>query len=357
MNLEEKKIFLLNLSYITVIFTLVFFTVKFMLAYLMPFIIGIIIAYIVQKPSKTLSKKIKLKQGHCAALLAVSLYLFVLIIFLLLGWTLYSKGNGIIEKAGEVFYIAAEGIKNIGFWIRNKMVNLNDNTKNTIISLLTDSVKSFGATITDVLTSSLANFFKNLPAFFLSSAVTVVASCYIAKDYNILAKFLYNLINKEKYNNILTVKNIVTNNVLKFAWGYIILTLITFIELLVGFLCLGVDNPLLISLIVSLVDLLPVLGTGTVLLPWAIFSFFTDDIKSGVGFVCLYLIVCLLRNFLEPRIIGHQIGINPLFTLVSMFVGFKIAGIIGLIIFPIILIVIFEYYKIQIEKGKEPAFN
>ena len=348
MNFEEKKIFLLNLAYISVISVIVFLTVKFMLAYLMPFIIGLIIAYIVQKPSKFIAKKLNINQGYCAALLAVLLYLLIVVIIFLFGWIVYSNGNQIIEKAGNFFSVATEGMGDISIWLKNIMGNLNEQTKNTFIGFFTDSIKSIGSTITNILTSFVGGIIKNLPTFFVSSAVTVVASCYIAKDYSLLAKFLYNLINKEKYNKILVIKNIISKNILKLTSGYLILLLITFIELIVGFFCLGIKHPFLVAVIVSLVDLLPVLGTGTVLLPWSLFSFYTDDMTIGIGLIVLYLLISFVRNFSEPKIIGKKIGINPLFTLASMFVGIKVAGIAGLFVFPLVLIVVIEYYKIQL---------
>lgn len=348
MNFEEKKTFLLNLTYFSVILTIIFFTVKFMLSYLMPFIIGLIIAYIVQKPSRIISEKVQIKQGYCAALFAVFLYLLIIIIILLLGWSVYSNGNHIIEKVGNFFSVVTEGMDDISIWIKNLFGDLNAEIRNTFIAFITDYIKGISSTITNILTSFLGGIIKNLPAFFVTSAVTVVASCYIAKDYNLLAKFLYNLINKEKYNNVLLIKEIITKNILKLTSGYLILMIITFLELLIGFLCLGVKHSFFVAIIVSLVDLLPVLGTGTVLLPWAVLSFFSDDISKGVGLVILYLIVCFVRNFSEPKIIGKKMGVNPLFTLVSMFVGIKVAGIAGLFVFPLVLIVVIEYYKIQL---------
>ena len=138
MNFEEKKIFLLNLAYISVISVIVFLTVKFMLAYLMPFIIGLIIAYIVQKPSKFIAKKLNINQGYCAALLAVLLYLLIVVIIFLFGWIVYSNGNQIIEKAGNFFSAATEGMGDISIWLKNIMGNLNEQTKNTFIGFFTD---------------------------------------------------------------------------------------------------------------------------------------------------------------------------------------------------------------------------
>jgi predicted PurR-regulated permease PerM len=93
---------------------------------------------------------------------------------------------------------------------------------------------------------------------------------------------------------------------------------LTFVELTVGFLLLKIKYAILVALLVALIDLLPVFGTGTVLLPWGFFELFMGSATKGVGILLLYFVVTIVRNFAEPKIIGKQIGINPLFTLISM---------------------------------------
>ena len=95
-------------------------------------------------------------------------------------------------------------------------------------------------------------------------------------------------------------------------------------------------------------DLLPVFGTGIILLPWSVFSFLQSNYKNGFGLVALYLIIMIVRNFAEPKIIGKQININPIFTLLFIFIGLRIGGIMGMLLFPLILTVVFTYYRRQI---------
>lgn len=127
---------------------------------------------------------------------------------------------------------------------------------------------------------------------------------------------------------------------------------ITFIELSISFLILRINHPFLIGFIISLIDILPVLGTGAVLIPWAIISILTQNISLGISLAIIYIIITVIRNFLEPKIISGNVGINPLFTLAAMFLGIKFFGITGLFILPITLIVIIKYYKEEIEYEK-----
>jgi predicted PurR-regulated permease PerM len=139
--------------------------------------------------------------------------------------------------------------------------------------------------------------------------------------------------------------------VFKILKGYALLSLITCIEIYIGFLILGINKAFLLALVIAVVDVLPVLGTGTVLIPWAVVSVLTENFQIGIGLTVIYIITILVRNFLEPKIIGMQVGVNSLFTLMAMFFGLKVLGISGLFLFPIILIVTIQYYKSELKEG------
>jgi len=150
----------------------------------------------------------------------------------------------------------------------------------------------------------------------------------------------------------LRIRDILSNKILKYILGYVILTAIAFGELLVGFWILGVEYSLLLAAITALIDLLPVFGTGTILLPWAVFSFAMGNGAQGFGLITLYAVICVVRYFAEPRIIGKNVGVNPLLTLAAMFIGLKLGGVIGLLLLPIGSIVMVHYYKQQIAEEK-----
>ena len=120
---------------------------------------------------------------------------------------------------------------------------------------------------------------------------------------------------------------------------------LTLIEVFLGLTVLKVKNAFIIAVVIALVDFLPVLGTGIIMVPWALFCAFSGNPVLAVGLAVLYIIILILRNFLEPKIVSQQTGINPLFTLISMFAGLKLFGGVGLVLFPLILIVTIKYYK------------
>ncbi|MGM9665700.1 MAG: AI-2E family transporter, partial [Eubacteriales bacterium] len=144
----------------------------------------------------------------------------------------------------------------------------------------------------------------------------------------------------------------------KYIKSYLILLFLTFTELFAGFLILGVENSFVLALVIALVDMLPVLGVGCVLVPWSVILLIGGNIRLGIGLLVLYLIIYLLRQFEEPRIISSQMNVHPLITLFAMYAGLKIAGLGGMIFAPLIAFIIKTVYSSikkekSVEKGKE----
>jgi sporulation integral membrane protein YtvI len=123
--------------------------------------------------------------------------------------------------------------------------------------------------------------------------------------------------------------------ILQFVRSYAIILLVTFSELAIGFAILGVKNVFLLALLISLFDILPVVGLGAVLLPWAAISLVTGNTALGIGLVVMYVVILVVRNIIEPKIVGDRVGLHPLLTLVCMFVGAKLFGVIGLFGLPV----------------------
>jgi sporulation integral membrane protein YtvI len=127
-------------------------------------------------------------------------------------------------------------------------------------------------------------------------------------------------------------------------FGYIkaalIIMAITFTELLIGLSIIGVEYPLMLAFLIAIIDALPVLGTGGILIPWSLYSFVTGDIRMGISLIALYLVVLVIRQIVEPKVVGQQIGVYPLLTLLAMYIGLKMIGFAGLILGPITFLLI-----------------
>ena len=114
---------------------------------------------------------------------------------------------------------------------------------------------------------------------------------------------------------------------------------------------MNIEFPLLAAIGIGFVDALPILGSGTIMIPWAVISGINGDIKLGIGLIILWLIMCIVRQFIEPKIVSSKIGIHPIFTLIAMYTGYKLIGIMGMFLGPIILIILKSVFGTLIDRG------
>ena len=339
--------FLLTVLVIAVI------AIKYLPAVLLPFFVGIAIAYFMQKPAKFLEARLNIRKSILAVILTVCFCVLFFALLISILWILGNKLFDQIQLMPRLFSDVEKSVADIKDRIFNNMHSLTLNQKSSLEDVFSRSMQSLIKTATSFITGITTGLLKGMPSVLITGIVTVVASCYFAKDFDRLKKFSAGLLSDERIIKIVKIKDILYESTFKFLKGYLIIAAITFAELAVAFLLFNIKNPVFIAFIISIVDLLPVLGVGTVLLPWSVIEFLTGDIVFGVNILITYITVAIVRNFLEPKIIGKQIGINPIFTLVSMFFGLKIAGVGGMIICPLTLTVVFAYYKKEFDEDTE----
>lgn len=345
MNLEKKKKFIINIAYIALWSLILFFIFKLALVYLFPFFIGVFIAYFVQKPSEFIASKTKIKKGICAAALSVSFFILIMSLLMLGVWFLYIQVANFLDFAfknsKQITEFSNTVFVAINRFFKNYKISTNQTTQEIVKKILLSTIEKTAGIISNVI----GNFIKKIPSFLVSSMITIVATCYISKDFERLKIFVKGIVSVDFYNNAVEIKNIFINCIFKFLGGYLLLFLITVIELTISFFALGINKYIVLAVIIAIFDMLPVIGTGTILLPWSIISFIQNDFKIGIGLVIIYLLTVIVRNFFEPKIIGKQMEINPLFMLIFIFLGLKFAGVIGMVIFSICFTVLFTFFR------------
>lgn len=352
MEQQSKISFLINLAFTVTVGAIIYICGKFLIGYLLPFVIATAIAWIVQKPARKISSRLKVKTSLCAVLLSAVIFLAAVAVFFFIAYRFWSGSKAFFRDIPEIVSTVSELATDLRAKMNSFFHQLSPEMSEVLSGIGTNMFENFGKALTSTFSLFATNIAKKTPSFLFSCVVALVASCYIAKDYEILVRFLKELCGEKRFLKLLEIKEIFTENIWKILKGYIALMLITFVELLAGFFVLRIKHAFLLALLVAFVDLLPVFGTGTVLLPWGLTEIFLGN-SRGFGIIVLYIVITLIRNFAEPKIIGSQIGINPLFTLLVMFAGLRLMGFWGLIIFPIVFIVVIKYYKhqLKLEKG------
>lgn len=348
LNKQAKIDFIINLFYYFAIIILTVILGKVLLKYLFPFVIATVVAFFMQKPARKIAEKLKVNTGAIAAFLSAFFYLIIVV---LIGFFAYKAIYYLINFSEYFINKLPKFFAN--FNLTKFFTKLPDEFLETFNSVSSDMVNTLIIKLTSYISSLAGSVAKGMPSFLLSSVVALVATCYIAKDFTKLSAFLKEICGKKLYKKVLKIKNIAYQSVFKLIKGYLILSVITYVEITIGLLVLKIKYAPIIAAVIGIVDLLPVLGAGTVLIPWAVYEIFFGVASKGIGIAVLYLIVVLVRNFLEPKVISKQIGIYPLFTLISMFIGLKLIGFAGIFIFPTVLIVVIKYYKneLDLEQG------
>ena len=188
------------------------------------------------------------------------------------------------------------------------------------------------------LLSALTSLVGALPQTALFCVTTVLAIFYTSARYPEIRAFLRRQIPARHRAGASGVKQSVTATMVKWLRAQCILLLLTFSVLLLGLLLLRVPYALLLAVLIAFVDLLPILGTGTVLIPWALLSLLAQDVPFAMGLLALQAVLLLQRSLLEPKLLAAQAGLPPLAALLAMYLGFSAMGIPGMILFPILLL-------------------
>jgi sporulation integral membrane protein YtvI len=211
-----------------------------------------------------------------------------------------------------------------------------ENFDENIIELSQNIVTNISSSVIPFLTGTISF----VADFFIVAVIFFVAIYYIATDFRKINYFILYQFSGETKKYITLIKNQFFLTVWKYLKAYSLIIVITFVELLAAFIVLGVDYPYLVALITALVDILPIIGTGTVLVPWGAISIISGDVFTGIGLIVTYVIVTVIRQIIEPKIVGSYIGMYPLITLIMMYAGLQSFGILGLFAFPIISIIL-----------------
>ena len=212
-----------------------------------------------------------------------------------------------------------------------------------------DTISKLGG----IITSFLGKVMRATPKAMITFIVTLMSCFYLSIDYDNIREKVMNFL-PISVSKHLTVFKARANYALKsYVRAYLSLMLLTFIQVFIGLLILGQKYAFLIALAVAAVDVLPIFGAGTVLLPWAIIVLLLKNYSLGTGLMILYGIVTIVRQIAEPRIVGSSLGIHPLLSLFSMFAGLQLFGFIGMLLGPAVALVLKEFLNKRSNIQKE----
>lgn len=344
MNVEKMRAFIIKFIFYCIIIGIVFFVFKYAMPLLMPFLLAFLFAFLL----KPIVRKIANKTGSNKKTVSI---LTMLVFYILLCTLIAVVGTRVVVLVRDVFYslpslytnVIAPAMMEIQTKLEAIMSAVNPDYSAMLSGVGDSLLSAMSSLVTSVSASSvssLSHVAASVPNMFVNLIITIVASFFLAADYDKIVSFIMRQIPQKNRERIFKAKAKTIDVLFSFLKAYGILMSLTFAELFIGLMLLRIDNALLLALAISLIDILPILGTGTILIPWGVILLIIGNIPLGIGIIVLYLIITVVRQTLEPKVVGQQIGLYPLVTLVCMFVGGSMFGIVGLFGLPICVTVI-----------------
>ncbi len=334
---SSRKYFkaLVNLGVAVAVLLLVVILLPRLLVFFMPFVVAGIISMIASPLVRFFEEKIKLKRKWGSAFVIIVVIALVVLVLYLVGSKLIEEGMGLLGALPEMWDSMKEDLAGVGESLDGLFEKLPLDTQQAIANL-GNQVGEFMAGLferigTPTITAA-GNFAKQLPSVLIGIIMCLLASYFFVADRYLIGSWI------RKYTpaSIMSRYDMVRRSILKSVGGYfkaqLKIEVWMYLLLVVGLSVLRVDYVLLIAMGIAFLDLLPFFGTGTVMVPWALIKIFSGDYKMAIGLLIIWGGGQLARQIIQPKIVGDSIGVAPIPTLFLLFIGYKLGGVIGMII-------------------------
>ena len=339
---------------IALIIVVVYIGAKLAVFY-MPFLVAFVISLMIEPGIKYLMKKTKLSRRMS------SIIIFILVFSIIIGsvtWgivSLISESTNLLQTLNlyidKAYTQIQETIGKISISrasISNDVTNLMQDASKEVLFKISTWITRFLTKLMSVITS--------IPTIAIYVVITILSVYFVCTDRIYILDFMEHHMPRKWVQKIGVHIREITIKLGGYLKAEAILILVSFIISLVGlyifkFVGMNVKYPLLIALGIGFVDALPILGSGSVMAPWAVMEALNGDIQLGVAIIVLWIIMSIVRQFLEPKIVSGKIGIHPIFTLIAMYTGFRVIGVMGMLVGPIVLIILKSVFASVLEEG------
>lgn len=365
-DVERKRKAIINIVYYALIIGLLFLVARYAMGVCFPIVCAFFIATILQRPKNFLTRKTFLKSGS-ASVVALFGMLFVISFFVALIGV-----RAVQEIKGFINYITLQ-LQNIDVFItniENGVLSFINRLPDFLSGTLTESVSAIfmqlreylagqSTELADSITGTLGNSFdfswittplsgvistaKQIPSILIAIIITLVAACFMTSDYEHIMSFIKRQFPDEKRGNLSRAKVLLKSTLTKMCKAYALIMSVTFTEMFIGLTVLkliGVYSSgytVIIAFATAIVDIIPVLGTGTVLIPWTAYNLIVGNYGLAIGLGILYAVITVIRQIIEPKLVAGQLGLSPVVTVTALYLGLKIFGVFGMIIAPILV--------------------
>ncbi len=320
-----------------------------------PFLIAFILSLLIEPVIRFFMKKFKMKRK----ISAIVIFLIVLSIIIgIIAWgiaTLISEASNFLGNISYYFDKIHENSQSIISNFNFDKIKVSEDLKNILSNSTGDFIQTASNWLKNFITK-LLNSLTSLATIGVYIVITLLALYFMCTDKIYILDQIEHHLPEQWVKKLTKHVKAISKALGCYLKAQLKLILISFVISLVGLyifsiIGLNVKYPLMVAIGIAIVDALPIFGSGTVMVPWAIISAFNGDVKLGTSILVLWIIMCIVRQIIEPKVVSGQIGIHPIFTLIAMYTGFKFLGFIGLFIGPIVLIILKNIYEVRIDRG------
>lgn len=356
-KIKRRRDAIISVAFFAMVLGLIFLFFKYCFVIASPFIISFFFAVLLQKPLRWIDKKTNNKCHTLWSILIVFLCILIILgpVVLILSVVGREVGNFISFMSGEL-----SDLPNLLANIQNELLiflkflpdEIYTDVSETITEFFGNLITNFdlstlGVNIESIATglttgiSGVYSVVKNIPSVLIGLVIGIVAWIFFTKDYRYIVNFIKLQLPEGKKNLLSDFKQIFSTTVLKMIKAYALIMFITFCELFIGLTILnaiGVSNngyAAIIAVGIAIFDILPVAGSGGILIPWAIVSLIIGNPGQAIGLVVIYVVISVIRQYIEPKIVGTSLGVHPIVTLAGLYFGLKLFGFMGMFIVPI----------------------
>lgn len=344
---------LVNIAIALIILLLVIYVLPKVLVFFMPFVVGWIIALIASPLVRFFEEKVKMKRkAGSAVVIVVTIGLVVLVLYLV-GARLVDEVVGMVNSLPEMWAAAEGDIESIGDNLGVVLNRLPIELKETIYSIVSQVDTYVGEILGSISTPTIAavgNFAKRLPAIIIGIIMALLSAYFFVADRASVTTWLRDHTPKSLLSRYDVMKRSLSRAVGGYFKAQLKIEVWMYLLLVIGLSVLEVPYAALIAVGIALLDFLPFFGTGTVMVPWAILKILSADYKMAVGLLIIWGVGQLARQIIQPKIVGDSVGVPPLPTLVLLYIGYKVGGVVGMIVAVPLGLIVYTMYE-------EGAFN
>lgn len=328
----------------------IWLSIRILLPLSFPFLLGGLLALAAEPMVTFLCGKLRLRRSIAVALGVSAVLCFLTLVLLMLLALILRELGLVMGILPDLERVASGGISVLSAWLLEVVQPLPQGVRD----FLSDGIRQLFSGGSELMTQGIrflmgitGNLLRQVPGSALVLGTAIISGYMISAKLPRLRAWLREKLSRDRIRRLLDAADQLRRALLGWLKAQFKLMGITWVILILGLVVLRVPYAPVWATVVALVDAFPILGTGTVLLPWALVCFLQEDLIRAVGLLSVYAVISLTRSVLEPRLVGAQLGLDPLATLASLYAGYRLWGLGGMILAPVLAVAAVQILKDQ----------